>query len=335
LGWGSLFVDPGVVVQLGLRFAPGACEAVGSNPTDPTRKITDPIKTGIVKTLWHIRTLAESTQKGYAKCLKILSAKVDLNDPLKTEKYILALSGTNKYKNNLFSSYQKYCISNGIDWRRPVNLRNEPYPIKIPTEERINNIISCATPKYAVVYSLSKYGLRPDEISKIRLRDFDLEKRLILVRSSKMGLSRTIQLKRETVDLLGDYLSQKGISNIEQRLFAHTKKIQYHWRRFRKAAYDKLRDPELLQIRLYDLRHWYATTTYLKTRDIFLVKYLLGHRHIQSTLIYMHVAKGLVNYTEDYTVKVASTLDEYVNLLETGFEYISDFEGMKVLRKRK
>lgn len=129
--------------------------------TDPTIQITDPVKTGIVKTLWDIRTLAESTQKGYAKCLKILSTKADLNDPLNTEKYILALDVTNKYKNNLFSAYQKYCISNGIQWSRPKNLRNETYPIKIPTEERINNIISSATPKYAVVYTLSKYGLRP------------------------------------------------------------------------------------------------------------------------------------------------------------------------------
>ncbi len=31
-----MFRGLGVVVQLGLRFAPGACEVVGSNPTDPT-----------------------------------------------------------------------------------------------------------------------------------------------------------------------------------------------------------------------------------------------------------------------------------------------------------
>ena len=37
-----MFVDRGVVVQLGLRFAPGACEAVGSNPTDPTFRYTYP-----------------------------------------------------------------------------------------------------------------------------------------------------------------------------------------------------------------------------------------------------------------------------------------------------
>ncbi len=61
----------------------------------------------------------------------------------------------------------------------------------------------------------------------------------------------------------------------------------------------------------------------------------MGHRNIESTLHYMHISKGLVNYSDDYTVKVASTLDEYVDLLEQGFEYISDYQDKKILRKRK
>ena len=49
----------------------------------------------------------------------------------------------------------------------------------------------------------------------------------------------------------------------------------------------------------------------------------------------MHVSKGLINYSEEYTVKVSKTLDESVNLLEQGFESVSDFEGgLKVLRNR-
>ena len=37
-----MFWDCGAVVQLGLRFAPGACEVVGSNPTGPTFGYTHP-----------------------------------------------------------------------------------------------------------------------------------------------------------------------------------------------------------------------------------------------------------------------------------------------------
>lgn len=75
--------------------------------------------------------------------------------------------------------------------------------------------------------------------------------------------------------------------------------------------------------------------TYLKTRDIFYVKYALGHRRIQSTLIYMHIAKGLINYSEDYACKVASNIEEATKLIEAGFEYVTTYEGKMLFRKRK
>jgi hypothetical protein len=37
----------------------------------------------------------------------------------------------------------------------------------------------------------------------------------------------------------------------------------------------------------------------------------------------------------DAMVKVASSIEEFTELLESGFEYVSDYEGRKVLRKRK
>jgi len=259
---------------------------------------------------------------------------VDLNDPRSLEEYIFNLDVSNKSKNNYFSAYVHYCNSNEIEWSRP-KLRNERYPVKVPTEQRIDLIISSATFKYVTVFNLSKYGLRPHEISKITLRDIDLDQGTLTVRTSKLGLERTIKLKQKIVELLRNYIGLNGISKIDQRLFATPRVLRDKWRFYRKRTYEKFGDPELLKIRFYDLRHWYATTTYLQTRDIFFVKYLLGHRHIQSTLIYMHIAKGLINYSDDYTVKVASDLDEYVELLEQGFEYVSDYNDKKVLRKRK
>lgn len=72
---------------------------------------------------------------------------------------------------------------------------------------------------------------------------------------------------------------------------------------------------------------------YHRTKDILYVKELLGHKNIQNTLVYTH----LVSFEEDdaYVVKIASTIEEFTALLESGFEYITDYEGKKVLRKRK
>jgi hypothetical protein len=72
---------------------------------------------------------------------------------------------------------------------------------------------------------------------------------------------------------------------------------------------------------------------YHRTKDILYVKELLGHKSLKNTLVYTH----LVSFEEEnaYIIKVASTIDEFTSLLESGFEYVSEFEGKKVLRKRK
>jgi hypothetical protein len=60
---------------------------------------------------------------------------------------------------------------------------------------------------------------------------------------------------------------------------------------------------------------------------------MLGHRRIENTLVYTH----LIDFEEEdaYIVKVASSIEEFSGLLESEFEYVSDYEGRKVLRKRK
>jgi hypothetical protein len=71
---------------------------------------------------------------------------------------------------------------------------------------------------------------------------------------------------------------------------------------------------------------------YHRTRDIVHVQRLLGHRSIQNTLRYVR----LVEFPEDdYVCKAAKTVDEAKALVESGFEYVTDVEGLKLFRKRK
>lgn len=49
----------------------------------------------------------------------------------------------------------------------------------------------------------------------------------------------------------------------------------------------------------------------------------------------MHMVKGMISYSEEYTVKVTITIEDFTALLESGFEYVSDYEGKKVLKKRR
>ena len=289
----------------------------------------------IIKTLSKLQHLSKANQRAIWYRLLRLGKLCNLLDPAFVDKAIYGLDVKNIYKNKLFNAYQYFCKANSIEYCKPRKLREESFIIHVPTEERIDKVIACSGWTYSTVFSLSKYGLRPDEISKLTLRDLDLEHGHITVPTSKLGSQRTLNLKKQTVDLLKEYLSRKKPKGIDERLFGSVDKIKSHWRKNRYKAYCKFMDIELLKIRLYDLRHWFGTAAYMSTRDIFYVKYALGHRRIENTMVYVHLAKALTSYSDDYTCRMASTVDEAVKLVETGFEYVTEIDNVKLFRKRK
>jgi integrase len=100
----------------------------------------------------------------------------------------------------------------------------------------------------------------------------------------------------------------------------------------RNRSAEKLQNPRIKSITFKTLRHWKATTEYHKTRDILHVMSILGHKNIQNTLVYTH----LISFESDeYVCKVAKTVDDATTLVENGFDYVTDIEGMKLFRKRK
>jgi integrase/recombinase XerD len=234
----------------------------------------------------------------------------------------------------LLSAYQHFCKANSINWSPP-KLKCESVPIVVPTEERIDKIISPCSLKFITIFQICKHGLRPDEVSKILLRDIDLQNGLLTVRTSKLGAERTLKLKDCTRENIRTYVQRNNISKLDVPLFSKASILRDQWNTYRKRAFLNFRDPELLKIRLYDLRHWFATTEYMKTRDLLHVKYLLGHKNIETTMIYVHLAQGLINRSEDYTAKVAHSEQEVCQLIEAGFEFVCDYSGNKIFRKRK
>lgn len=80
------------------------------------------------------------------------------------------------------------------------------------------------------------------------------------------------------------------------------------------------------------MRHFKATMEYKHTRDILHVQRLLGHRALQNTEIYTH----LIEFENDeYYSATATTVEEAKKLIESGFEYVTDIENVKLFRKRK
>ena len=56
----------------------------------------------------------------------------------------------------------------------------------------------------------------------------------------------------------------------------------------------------------------------------------------EDTLLYVQLAETIFKETTDeFTVRVAKSLDEVCSLLEAGFEYVTDMDDVKLFRKRK
>ena len=95
----------------------------------------------------------------------------------------------------------------------------------------------------------------------------------------------------------------------------------------------KLSNPRLLKISFHILRHWKATREYHKTKDILHVKRLLGHRKLESTMMYIELVT--FDNPEEFTCRATENIEEAKELIEAGFEYITDIEDKKLYRKRK
>jgi len=316
------------------RYALFRVEVVGSNPAGPTTRRTDPTKARIFKTLWELRKRGQSEDTLRAKDhrLRFLAKHTNLDDPEAVKGYIANQARwSNAYKQGVAYAYNSYVKANDLRWTLP-HFRIEDKLPRIPTEEKINQVIVRARGKYVLVFSILRdTGMRPIELERTRTRDIDLERGVITVRTAKGGAARNVQVRRQTLALLKEYVGKHSF-RLDDQPFPKRRKMTGRWVRLRNTVAAKLMDPAFRTIRLYDLRHFAATMAYHKTRDILHTQRMLGHRNLKSTLRYVQ----LINFEDDdFTSAVAKTVQETRQLIEAGFEYVTEMNRIKIFRKRK
>ena len=206
---------------------------------------------------------------------------------------------------------------------------------KIPQEAKIDLIIASASKKLATAISISKdTGLRPIELMNLRLKDIDLQNGAVYPETAKHGSPRVLKLKNSTLNRLNKYLSNFAFG-LNDKIFGCWNSEIYgnRFRKTRNRVAWKMSDASIKTIRLYDLRHFFATMTYHRTKDILFVKQQMGHKKIETTLIYTQLLQFDKN--DNYTCKVATNTKEDTELIEAGFEYVTERDGLKIYRKRK
>jgi integrase len=200
----------------------------------------------------------------------------------------------------------------------------------IPTEKEIDQLIASCSKKVSTFLQLLKEtGMRSGEAIRLKWKHLDFVTKNVRINNpEKRGNTRIIRISDKLIAML------KALRPKSDQVFrgsVHCLRSNFGIQRNRAA--EKLKNPRLQRISFHTFRHWKATMEYHRTKDILHVKRLLGHKSINSTLLYTQ----LITFEGDeYHVKVAETKKERTELLEAGFEWVGqDKDGLTYLRKRK
>ena len=277
---------------------------------------------------------ADATIKNVNKALKVIAKNCNLDNPEEVTTFLAILDKKNGYKRALCYSYSNYVKVHKLTWNRPNYYQNAKMP-KIPLESKIECIMANAPKKLVTAIAISKdTGLRPVELMRLKLKDLDLQKGAVYPETAKHGSPRVLKLKNKTLNILNKYLATVSIG-LNDNIFGTWNSDSYgKWfRHSRNKTAEKTQDLSIKTIRLYDLRHFFATMTYHRTKDILFVKQQMGHKKIETTLIYTQ----LLQFEQDnnYTCKVAQNVEQATELIENGFEYVTEMDGLELFRKRK
>lgn len=308
-------------------------EVLKKRPSSTSQEI---INGRIIKVLWELKKLgrAEATIRNIRKCLNVLAKYSNLNNPESVLTFVATFERRNGYKRNLIMAYEHYVKLFYLCWTKPKYKEKAKMP-RIPKEEHIVQIMAISPLKLRTAIGMSKdTGLRPVELMGLTLRDIDFSKRAIYPETAKYGAPRVLQFSNQTSNILNRYVSTRYLDP-KKPIFANWTSDAYgKWFRiYRNKTADKMQNPDIASIRLYDLRHFFATMTYHRTKDILFVKQQMGHRKIDTTLVYTQLLQ--FEKDDNYHCRVAKSIDEATELVENGFEYVTEIEGLKLFRKRK
>jgi integrase len=146
--------------------------------------------------LWTLKKngYSEATLKAKGERLKYSAKHVSLDDPETVKEYTAIKQTGITLTNREWRMFNNnYVEINDLHWALPHNRVEDKLP-KIPTEEKINQIIVRARGKYVLVfYILRDTGMRPIELERTKVRDIDLDTGVITVRTAKGGAGRIVK----------------------------------------------------------------------------------------------------------------------------------------------
>jgi integrase len=311
-----------------------AVEPHNDGPAGATELIKADANERIFQFKWWMKKQgkAESTITSRAKLLKIMVKRgAHLYDP-ESIKEVIAKQETwcSGRKQNAVYAYSSYLQMVEGNWEQPKYRKIRKIPF-IPIENEIDQLIAGCNKRITTLLQLLKEtGMRIGEAWNLEWTDIDTLDRKIRVTPEKGSNPRIIQVSNKLIDMLSAL--PKDVKTTKMFSTRTLKSQRRLFNKNRRKIAKKLKNPRITQITFHTFRHWKATMEYHRTKDIIHVMKLLGHKNIKNTLVYTQL---MDDHNDRYIVKVSHNIDEDQQYLETGFEYVTDRDGIKIYRKPK
>ncbi len=277
---------------------------------------------------------AEPTVRTKYKILRVmLKDHVDLNDPEAVKLYIARKqTWSNGHRILAVYTYDEYLKMKGQTWNRPLYRQDEGTLPFVPTEKEIDALIDGTAKKMSTaLQTLKETGFRIGELWKCKWTDLDEEKSTLKCRAEKHGKPREQRISARLLSRLNALLK------INDYIFGNTPLHSFRWSydKQKTALANKLQNPRLKQIHFHTFRHYYATRIYNETKSILEVQAKLGHRRIDSTMVYTHIV-AFDEESQNYHHAIARDEKEAGELIDNGWTYIlTTPHNIMMFRKRK
>lgn len=190
-------------------------------------------------------------------------------------------------KNQGFLAHRKACFSSGFNENIPLIKKKIQLPIVLNKEEINLMINSTNNLKHKLVLMFLYYaGLRLNELRNLKWENLDFERKIIQLKIAKGEHERVVFLHDKIIDLLKLY----GIKKEGLIVLANTNK-KYNKRTIQQIVKNSAKKTGIKKkVSPHTLRHSFATHLLEAGCDIRYIQKLLGHKNLQTTQIYTHVA---------------------------------------------
>lgn len=248
-----------------------------------------------------LRNLSPGTQKGYVRRIRKLAEHFkrspDELGPQELREYLLRLidRGLSRSELKVNISAQRFLFRDvlGRDWterRLPFPRRQRQLPVVLSREEVKLFLGAVERLKYRIfLTTLYATGLRLGEGLKLLPSDIDSQRMVVRVRQGKGKKDRYVTLPPKLLELLRDYWRAL---RPKRWLFEGRRAANPMTDGTIRRVCDRVCRSERLskKVRPHVLRHSYATHLLEAGVDLRRIQLLLGHKSLNTTSIYLHVA---------------------------------------------